>query len=381
MTDSQDGTSKNGHSEAQRNQRLRKRRLGMSFGSYMVTFSIVVYCWLQGMISPRVVAEFFVASLVINGVFWYLIHSGRNLTFNDPSMTSAQMVVSLVPALWVMAFLDAGQARAIFLLIAIVPMLFGILALTTRQFLVVGLSFCGLYALLLLALWLYRPDVLDAELEILQTVAFLLVMAEITVIGGFISSLRGKLRQRNRELGAAMEQIRELVNVDSLTGVYNRRRLFEVIREESSRYSRSPGSFSICLLDIDHFKLVNDTYGHQAGDAILQAVAQSVAGDLRTIDCFGRYGGEEFLMVLPQTPLEGARIKAERVLARVASLKFPKIGDDFQITVSIGVAEYHNDETTDDTLQRADKALYEAKDAGRNQVRLSRRELPETQLQ
>jgi diguanylate cyclase (GGDEF)-like protein len=106
-----------------------------------------------------------------------------------------------------------------------------------------------------------------------------------------------------------------------------------------------------------------------------------VAGDLRTIDCFGRYGGEEFLMVLPQTPLEGARIKAERVLARVASLKFPKIGDDFQITVSIGVAEYHNDETTDDTLQRADKALYEAKDAGRNQVRLSRRELPETQLQ
>jgi diguanylate cyclase (GGDEF)-like protein len=381
MKASQDEIAESQEQETQKYQNLRARRLGMSFASYMVTLSIVIYCWWQGMIPFRLVAEFLVACLLINSVFWYLIHTGRNLKFLDPSMTSAQMIVSLLPPLWVMAFLDAGQARAIFLLIAIVPMLFGILALSTRQFIMVGLWFCGLYGLLLLGLWVYRPHVLNSELEILQTVAFLLVMAEITVIGGFISGLRGKLRQRNRELGAAMEQIRELVNVDSLTGVYNRRRLFEVIHEESSRYSRSPGSFSICLLDIDHFKQVNDTYGHQAGDVILKAVAQGVAGDLRTIDCFGRYGGEEFLIVLPQTPLDGARIKAERVLARVASLKFPLIGDGFQITVSIGVAEYHNDETTDDTLQRADKALYEAKDAGRNVVRVATRDVPTTQLQ
>ena len=381
MKASQDEIAESPEQETRKYQNLRARRLGMSFASYMVTLSIVIYCWWQGMIPFRLVAEFLVACLLINSVFWYLIHTGRNLKFQDPSMTSAQMIVSLLPPLWVMAFLDAGQARAIFLLIAIVPMLFGILALSTRQFIMVGLWFCGLYGLLLLGLWVYRPHVLNSELEILQTVAFLLVMAEITVIGGFISGLRGKLRQRNRELGAAMEQIRELVNVDSLTGVYNRRRLFEVIHEESSRYSRSPGSFSICLLDIDHFKQVNDTYGHQAGDVILKAVAQGVAGDLRTIDCFGRYGGEEFLIVLPQTPLDGARIKAERVLARVASLKFPLIGDDFQVTVSIGVAEYHNDETTDDTLQRADKALYEAKDAGRNVVRVATRDVPTTQLQ
>ena len=381
MKASQDEIAESPEQETRKYQNLRARRLGMSFASYMVTLSIVIYCWWQGMIPFRLVAEFLVACLLINSVFWYLIHTGRNLKFRDPSMTSVQMIVSLLPPLWVMAFLDAGQARAIFLLIAIVPMLFGILALSTRQFIMVGLWFCGLYGLLLLGLWVYRPHVLNSELEILQTVAFLLVMAEITVIGGFISGLRGKLRQRNRELGAAMEQIRELVNVDSLTGVYNRRRLFEVIHEESSRYSRSPGSFSICLLDIDHFKQVNDTYGHQAGDVILKAVAQGVAGDLRTIDCFGRYGGEEFLMILPQTPLDGARIKAERVLARVASLKFPLIGDDFQVTVSIGVAEYHNDETTDDTLQRADKALYEAKDAGRNIVRVATRDVPTAQLQ
>lgn len=357
--------------ETQRNQRLRARRLGMSFASYMVTLSIVMYCWFQGMIPLIVAGQFLAACLIINGIFWLLIRSNINLRFRDPSMTSSQMIVSLLPPLWVMAFLDAGQARAIFLLIAIVPMLFGILALKTRQFIFVGAWFCGLYGLLLLGLWLYRPEVLDGELEILQTIAFLLVMAEITVIGGFISGLRGKLRQRNVELGEAMEQIRQLVDVDSLTGVYNRRRLFEVMTEESNRFSRTPGSFSLCLLDIDHFKQVNDSYGHQAGDTILQTVAQSVSDSLRTIDCFGRYGGEEFLMVLPQTPLEGARIKAERVREEVSQLTFPSIGEDFRVTVSIGVAEFREDETTDETLYRADQALYQAKNDGRNRVRLA----------
>lgn len=357
--------------EEERNQKLRLKRLRMSFASYLVTFSIVVYCWAQGLISLGVVAGFLAACLLINGVFLWLIHTGRNLKFRDPSMTSPQMVVSLLPPIWVMAFLDAGQARAIFLLIAIVPMLFGILALTTRQFIVVGLWFFALYGLLHLGLWAYRPEVLNSELEILQTVAFALVMAEITIIGGFISGLRGKLRQRNRELGEAMEQIQELVNVDALTGVYNRRRLFEVISEESNRYTRTPGSFSLCLLDIDHFKDVNDTHGHQKGDMILQAVARSVADGLRAIDCFGRYGGEEFLLVLPQTPLEGARIKAERVREAIAALKFPDMGEDFRVTVSIGVAEYHRDESTDDTLLRADQALYAAKGDGRNNVKLA----------
>lgn len=354
-----------------RDQKLRLRRLAMSFASYLVTFSIVVYCWVQGMIPLQVAMEFLAFALLINGTVWYLIRTGRNLKFRDPSMTSPQMIVSLLPALWVMAFLDAGQARAIFLLITIVPMLYGILALSTRQFIVVGVWFFALYGTLLLGLWLFRPGVLNSELEILQTIAFALVMAEIAVIGGFISGLRGKLRQRNLELGEAMEQIQELVNVDALTGVYNRRRLFEVISEERNRYTRVPGSFSLGLMDIDHFKAVNDTYGHQAGDAILQAVARSVADGLRAIDCFGRYGGEEFLLVLPQTPLEGARIKAERVREAIESLTFPDIGGNFRVTVSIGVAEYHPDEITDDTLLRADQALYAAKGDGRNNVKLA----------
>lgn len=352
-------------------QRLRLRRLGMSFASYLATFSLVLFCWYQGMLPGEVVAQFAVFALVLNAAFLVLIRSGINLRFRDPSMTSAQMVLSLLPALWVMFFLEAGQARAAFLMIAMVPPLYGILGLSRRQFLVVSLWFFTLYGLLYLSLRAYKPEVLTGALDLIQTAAFVLVMAQIAIIGGFISSLRQKLRERNQDLREAMARIQELVDVDALTGVYNRRRLFEVISEESNRYSRSPGSFSLCLLDVDYFKDVNDTYGHQAGDTILRGIAQCVSKGLREIDCFGRYGGEEFLLVLPQTPMEGARIKAERVRRCIESLRFDDIKPDMRVTVSIGVAEFQCGENTDDTLARADHALYEAKHRGRNQVVVS----------
>lgn len=355
-------------SEVERDQRLRKQRLAMAFASYLVTLTLVAFCWHQGMIPGQIVLHYALIMLLNNAVFFALIHFNLNLRFVDPSMTAAQIVASLLPALWVMFFLNAGQARAAFLLIALVPALYGILALNTRQFVIVGIWMFGLYGALYGALWLFKPEVLTGALDLIQTMGYLLVLAETTIIGGFISGLRGKLRDRNHELRQAMEKIQELVNVDALTGVYNRRRLFEVISEESNRYSRSPGSFSICLLDVDHFKTVNDTHGHQAGDCILRSVAQCVAKGLREIDCFGRYGGEEFLIILPQTPLSGAWIKAERVRESIEALAFPGLNQSIKITVSIGIAEFQCGESTDDTLARADKALYDAKHGGRNQV-------------
>ncbi|WP_166264464.1 GGDEF domain-containing protein [Marinobacter caseinilyticus] len=352
-------------------QRLRKRRLGMSFSSYTMTFALVFFCWLEALIPGQVVAQFAGFSVLLNGFFFLLIQSGINLRLSDPSMTQAQMALSLLPALWVMFFLEAGQARAAFLMIAMVPSLYGILALRMGGFLVVGLWFFFFYGLLYLGFYIYKPQVLTGTLDVIQTLAFVLVMAQITVIGGFISGLRGQLRHRNKELNAAMGRIQELVNIDELTGVCNRRRIFEVLAEEYNRYTRTPGAFSVCILDVDNFKQVNDRYGHQSGDDILRKVAASVTTSIRTIDCFGRYGGEEFLLILPQTPADGAMIKAERVRQAIASIPFPDINGEFRVTVSIGVAEYEADETVDDTIARADRALYRAKEAGRNRVELS----------
>tara|TARA_R110000822_G_scaffold8772_4_gene34600 strand:- start:8314 stop:9483 length:1170 start_codon:yes stop_codon:yes gene_type:complete len=349
-------------------QRLRKRRLGMSFASYSVTFTVVLFFWYQQMIPASVAGHFALYSLLINGGLWLLIHSNLNLRLRDPSMTALQMIICQWPALWVMFFLEAGQARAIFLLITIVPALYGILALNVRQFIWVSLGFLLQYSVLHLALWTLKPQAMNAELELIQSFAFILVLAEVALIGGFISGLRGKLRLRNHELKNAMARIQELVNIDELTGIYNRRRIFQVLSEESNRYQRAPGAFSLGILDVDFFKHINDSHGHQAGDEILRKLASCVSDGLRVIDSFGRYGGEEFLLILPQTTLAGAQVKAERIRASIEALRFESLPEGIRVTVSIGLAEFQAGETTDDTLARADKALYQAKEAGRNRV-------------
>jgi diguanylate cyclase (GGDEF)-like protein len=355
-------------SKTHREQSLRKRRVIMSFASYQVTLVIVTFCWYLDLLPGYVPFSFFGLSVLLNGTFLLLIHFNINLRFADPSMTALQMVVSIVPPLWAFYFLDSGQARAVFMVIATVPALYGILSLRTHQFIIVNFSFFALYGLTMLAIWINRPQSLNGGLEIIQSLGFALVLTQIAMIGGFISGLRNKLRRRNEELNQAMARIQELVNIDDLTGVCNRRRLFEVLNDEHNRYNRVQGPFSLCIVDIDHFKQVNDTYGHQAGDEILRTVAQSIAGGLRKIDCFGRYGGEEFLLILPQTRLEGAMIKCERVRQGIEGLAFNGTGNDLKVTVSIGVAEFQAPESVDETVARADKALYAAKDHGRNQT-------------
>jgi diguanylate cyclase (GGDEF)-like protein len=141
-----------------------------------------------------------------------------------------------------------------------------------------------------------------------------------------------------------------------------------VLSEESNRYQRAPGAFSLGILDVDFFKHINDSHGHQAGDEILRKLASCVSDGLRVIDSFGRYGGEEFLLILPQTTLAGAQVKAERIRASIEALRFDSLPEGIRVTVSIGLAEFQAGETTDDTLARADKALYQAKEAGRNRV-------------
>ena len=354
--------------EEQARQALRKRRLGMAFLTYMVPLILVVLFWIHDMIPVKVVFHFAAYAVFLHLVFFFIFHTNINLKFREPSLTSIQMGMSILPALWVFYFLDDGQARAAMVMVVAAPLLYGILVLSIWQFIKVGVWFFSLYCVTLLAIWFRSPEVIVGPLEFIQAIAFALVIVTASAIGGFISGLRGKLRDRNEELKKAIARIEELVNIDPLTGVWNRHRLFEILIQEVNRYMRVNGDFSVCMLDIDHFKPINDTYGHQAGDEVLRTIAREVSGDLRVIDVFGRYGGEEFLMVLPETPLEGAVVKAERVRRQIEALRFPGISEKLRITVSIGVAGYREGEDIDETLSRADQYLYTAKKNGRNQV-------------
>ncbi|MFW5968197.1 MAG: GGDEF domain-containing protein, partial [Persicimonas sp.] len=166
-------------------------------------------------------------------------------------------------------------------------------------------------------------------------------------------------------------EVERLAIVDELTGLPNRRRLFALLDEEFERARRYEEPLSVILLDIDHFKKVNDEYGHAVGDAVLREVARRCADSLRQADTMGRYGGEEFVVVMPKTAIgEAADNVARRLRRVVAGEPFEAADVSVEVTISIGVAQLDpSDETIDDLLNRADTALYAAKAAGRNTVR------------
>jgi diguanylate cyclase (GGDEF)-like protein len=193
----------------------------------------------------------------------------------------------------------------------------------------------------------------DTGLYIVVVVFVLLF--ELTKTQGFI-----KLEQ-------ALKIINELAIRDELTGSHNRRHLIRLIENEKERTARLGSLFCLCLLDIDYFKRINDTYGHLAGDTVLREFAATVQGQIRDSDSFGRYGGEEFLLMLPETSIEEAQALAERVRTNIAGLGFADL-PELAVTVSIGIAEFRIGESITQTVARADEALYQAKSGGRNQV-------------
>jgi diguanylate cyclase (GGDEF)-like protein len=197
---------------------------------------------------------------------------------------------------------------------------------------------------------------LMCDIGLYVVVVVFVLLFELTKSRGFV-----KLEQ-------ALNTINELAIRDELTGTHNRRYMLSLIEREKERSDRSGRIFSLCLLDIDFFKRINDTYGHAAGDTVLRQFCLSVQQHVRGADSFGRYGGEEFLLMLPETPAVDALVLAERVRAAIEKMRCLDAGSEIALTVSIGVAEFRPGEQITQTVGRADEALYLAKSSGRNRV-------------
>jgi diguanylate cyclase (GGDEF)-like protein/PAS domain S-box-containing protein len=163
-------------------------------------------------------------------------------------------------------------------------------------------------------------------------------------------------------------QLREQAAMDCLTRLYNRRHIIEALEKEIARLNRYGGCLAVMMLDLDHFKRVNDDHGHLAGDATLREVARIAKDSLRPYDVIGRFGGEEFFVLLPETCREDARIVGERIRERIAGARFVFDGSRARVTVSIGVAQYRASDDCDSIIKRADDKLYVAKRTGRDQV-------------
>ncbi len=176
-----------------------------------------------------------------------------------------------------------------------------------------------------------------------------------------------ELKSTQIDLENALAEVQKLANTDPLTGVLNRRSLFDFAHQEFNRVTRYGPPFSILLMDLDNFKKVNDNYGHQVGDIALCTVVKSIKNTIRNVDFLGRYGGEEFLAILPETYGEQALILAERIRKMVASNIIETDQGNLRLSISIGVSTYSiKDRSLDDMILRADKGVYQAKQQGRN---------------
>jgi diguanylate cyclase (GGDEF)-like protein len=346
-------------------QALRIRRYLMAAGTSMLTVAALFVAYRFGMLPWSVALEGAAMILALALIFYLLFRFGLNRQFSDPSLTTEMIVCAVVVLAYLMY--HAHDARDVLSLFYPAAMLFGVLRLSTpRLMAIAGLALLAHGTMLYLS-ELRQPGGNSSQ-SLVQFAVLAVVLPWFAAMGGYVNSLRHRLSDSNRQLKDAYDRIEQIAVHDELTGLYNRRFLTEVLAREHSRAKRLNTAFAVCLFDIDHFKSINDTLGHAAGDAVLKHFALISNSGLRAVDVLGRYGGEEFLLILPDTGRAGASMAAERVRAVVEAAGFPQLPADRHVTVTAGVAISKRDEAVQELLGRADSALYEGKAAGRNRV-------------
>lgn len=199
-------------------------------------------------------------------------------------------------------------------------------------------------------------------------VGFAFTLGGFSLSGSELSDLRRRVSRQNKELNAALLTIKQQAITDELTGAFNRRHILEILKYQKNLADRGKYSFVVCYADLDHFKRINDHFGHNVGDLVLQKFAQLTKDAIREVDFVARFGGEEFLLVLVDSALENAARAMERVRQGIEEFSFGDMAPGLGITVSLGVTAYHNGENIDKLISRADEALYQAKKDGRNRV-------------
>ena len=296
------------------------------------------------------------------------IRSGWSRRFKDPALTLAQILYAITCC--AAAFVIAGPARGVTLPILAIILMFGIFGLTTRQML--GVLVYSLVAFGVASGVVAARDEPDYPPVVAAAYVGMVVVVLLssTFLTTRVQSTREHLRRQKAELAQALEQIRQLATHDDLTGLLNRRAMLDRMQLEQHRSLRSGSPLLIAQLDIDHFKAVNDTHGHAAGDLVLQSFADTVRRNVRDTDVLARWGGEEFVLLLCDTPAADAVTLMERLRQVVQAMQVPvpEGGEPITVTVSIGLARHTPAHPLAGTLERADRALYAAKAGGRNRV-------------
>ena len=296
--------------------------------------------------------------------FYVLLRSGISRRWPDPTLSLPQMVFAIT--LLGAAYLINPQVRGELLMLAALVLEFGAFQLPPRRCRDLGWFAVAVFGVAMAIGATVSPDRFDPRIEAFQFALMLAFLPVIAGIAGKLSQMRVDQKQQRRQLRDALKQVQILATRDELTGLPNRRHALELIERETARACRSGAPLCVAILDLDHFKRINDTFGHGVGDEVLRTFGREGRLVLRADNIFARWGGEEFILVMPDSTLIDAQTIVRRLREHMASPECWASCLRARTTFSAGIAEFLVGETLDETFIRADAALYEAKKLGRD---------------
>jgi len=296
-------------------------------------------------------------------LFYLLIRSGLNERLSsDPSLTLPQTVYAMLGVGWCYAI--TGPARGAVISMMVLIVLFGVFVLDEKR--AKFLSALGFVLLAGGAVIGIAAGAFDPRVEAVHLGLAAIIMAAGGVLGVRMTRMRHRLRAQKTELAEALERIRLLATRDPLTGLLNRRAMLEVMSAEASGLRRSGEILTVALIDLDHFKHINDRLGHAMGDRVLETFAEVARRELRGGDVVARWGGEEFLMMLPRTSASQGVHCLQRIREALARHRFGDGESPVAPTFSAGLARCRDAADLAAAIERADQAMYRAKTGGRN---------------
>jgi diguanylate cyclase len=304
-------------------------------------------------------------------VFYGLIRSGITAQWRDPSLVLAQMLAALAVA--ACGYVVAPTLRASLLHLICVVLVFGMVSLRPAASRLAGAVSVGLLLSAMVGILWLQPGPHAAE--VLKLVLACFVMGRLSMLSQNFSQVRRYVAVEQKQLSRAVAQVQELVIRDGLTGLFNRKHMQDLLAREHDRFARTGQIYSVAVIDVDHFKKVNDVHGHQVGDEVLCGLASAAQSCLRQTDVIARWGGEEFLVLMPDTdPRTQGLAALARLRHAVSTLQFPGATTALTVRFSAGLGAVQAGESIEQLIERADRALYMAKGNGRNRDELA--ELP-----
>ncbi|WP_290867716.1 GGDEF domain-containing protein [Aquabacterium sp.] len=330
---------------------------------YMVSMVVIFQGMGHGLIRKPVALTLLACCVLVFGVVFTLVRSGWSARLDDPVLTFPHALACQF--LCVLAYVLLGRDGADIMILMGQTIVAAMFRLRPHQILKLGLISVGMLCAAVLHVRLTSPDSLSllvASVQLLMGGSTLLLLS---LVGKWVSEIRVHLGRQADTLQQTLTRLQHMATTDMLTELLNRRVTEEHLGRELKMHSRHGQLVCVALIDIDHFKRINDQFGHHAGDLALRALADHARGQVRPPDKLGRWGGEEFLLILPGMNLDDALETLERLRIGTNAIRIDA-HPDLRIALSVGLAAARPDDTPESLVDRADQALYRAKRLGRN---------------